>query len=322
MSNDVEQAAQSTRGGSRLAVLRSLATLLGDVCKSLLQSPKSEDWRRPWGEREITSTRPGYPLYSSWLALHPEYQNFRRFRTSRMRLLLAKQDAVSQLEVELRDLDRNEEAELFLGSMRLDRNAVRQSVLQKLDAAFKDYDDFLLRSTQILRMPETRFEDLVATDVWLNSTGCISRTESAYLKAENWDLVNLCGIGESVSRDHSLLTTRVTQAIGQLRAGMRRRDSYSVTVMNVPVGHVRIVLKLLTALTSIVLLLTPMAALNVVHSNGLRFLVIFFSTSIFVSILIFATPARLLETLAASAAYAAVLAVFVSGSTTPGSAKQ
>lgn len=56
-----------------------------------------------------------------------------------MRLLLIKQDQISQLEKKLHDIDANEEAELYLGSCRLDANSQRAEVLQQLEAAFSVY---------------------------------------------------------------------------------------------------------------------------------------------------------------------------------------
>ncbi|KAF2468911.1 uncharacterized protein BDR25DRAFT_230846, partial [Lindgomyces ingoldianus] len=165
----------------------------------------------------VNTHRPGYPLYSSWLASHSQCQNFRRFKTTRMRLLLAKQDEVSKLESELKAIDWDETAELFLGSMRLDKNAKRKDVMCKLDVAIKEYDELLLRSRDILNMPDSSIHNLHVMDTWLRTTGCIARSEFEYVKAEDWDIVNICGIGHAVRRDDSLLTTRITNALGELR---------------------------------------------------------------------------------------------------------
>jgi hypothetical protein len=43
----------------------------------------------------------GYPLYASFLARHSEFQHFRRFRKTRMHMLLLKQDVISKLEKQL-----------------------------------------------------------------------------------------------------------------------------------------------------------------------------------------------------------------------------
>lgn len=56
-----------------------------------------------------------------------------------MRLLLTKQDCVAQLEKKLDDVDGAEQSELFLGSMRRDRNGERTQVLRDLDKALAEY---------------------------------------------------------------------------------------------------------------------------------------------------------------------------------------
>jgi hypothetical protein len=66
-------------------------------------------------------------------------KNLRRFRIVRMWMLLLKQNKIAQLEEELNKIDREEEAELWLGSWRKDRNACRKDVLARLDETFSDY---------------------------------------------------------------------------------------------------------------------------------------------------------------------------------------
>ena len=56
-----------------------------------------------------------------------------------MRLLLLKQDRLSQLEKRLEKVDREEVALLSLGSSRDDNNPERISVLAEIDAALADY---------------------------------------------------------------------------------------------------------------------------------------------------------------------------------------
>lgn len=89
----------------------------------------------------------GYPSYCSYLSRNPELQCFRRFSEVRMRILLFKQDAVTQLEQELWKVDREEEdSTLWLDTNRRDKNEVRKTVLQDLEVALKDYGKRRVRS--------------------------------------------------------------------------------------------------------------------------------------------------------------------------------
>ena len=67
-----------------------------------------------------------------------------------MRLLLYKQDAISQLEDELNRIDKEEKAELFLGNARRDQNEQRKEVLQRLDEALTDYGASVHLTTPVL----------------------------------------------------------------------------------------------------------------------------------------------------------------------------
>ena len=97
------------------------------LCRKVLTFFLAELWKN------------GYPLYSLFLSSQTGLQNFRRFRTLRMRMLLLKQDRISRLEEQLNEIDRSEPAVLFLGNCRRDKNEHRESVLKKLDDAFSDY---------------------------------------------------------------------------------------------------------------------------------------------------------------------------------------
>lgn len=91
-------------------------------------------------DRQVAGTyRKGYSQLSSLIGDIPEFQNFRRFRRTRARLMLRKQDLVVQLENKLDHIDNAEQSELFLGSMRKDENEERKHILQELDEALKDY---------------------------------------------------------------------------------------------------------------------------------------------------------------------------------------
>lgn len=64
---------------------------------------------------------------------------FRRFGHLHTRILLHKQDALTELEQRLTDLDTNDANQFFLHSRRSDRNAARLSLLDEIDVKLKDY---------------------------------------------------------------------------------------------------------------------------------------------------------------------------------------
>jgi hypothetical protein len=64
----------------------------------------------------------------------------------RARLLLRKQDQLSELEKSLEEIDSQESCPLFLGMTRCDRNEDRNTILSKIDRALVDYGMILILS--------------------------------------------------------------------------------------------------------------------------------------------------------------------------------
>lgn len=86
--------------------------------------------------------RPGYPPFSSFLGRYPEMRSFRRFGMVRMRLLLKQQDKIILLGQKLFNIHTSEEREIWLGSIRRDKNGQRTDVLRHLNRELKLYGEF------------------------------------------------------------------------------------------------------------------------------------------------------------------------------------
>ena len=87
----------------------------------------------------VEDYRPGYPQFSALVGSHDAFHVYRRFSSTRARLLLLKQDRVSALEQQLEKIDHEETSPLFLGAARRDCNAARLQVLDDIDAALAEY---------------------------------------------------------------------------------------------------------------------------------------------------------------------------------------
>ena len=88
----------------------------------------------------------GYSRFTALIAAHPSFHISRRFTTLRARLLLLKQDRVSELEEKLERLDRDESRKLFLASTRRDANPARRQVLSEIGSALGDYGIIFTRT--------------------------------------------------------------------------------------------------------------------------------------------------------------------------------
>ena len=87
----------------------------------------------------VESFQSGYPQVAALLGAREQFRIFRRFATVRMRLILYKQDQITQLEAELHAIDNKEKKLIFLGARRKDQNQERAAKLQQLDTALIEY---------------------------------------------------------------------------------------------------------------------------------------------------------------------------------------
>lgn len=81
----------------------------------------------------------GYPRFAALVGSHQSLQVCRRFSKLRARLLLLKQDKLSQLEEQLETVDKKETTLIFLGCRRRDKNEERESILNEIDDTLMDY---------------------------------------------------------------------------------------------------------------------------------------------------------------------------------------
>ena len=98
--------------------------------------------------------------------------------TLRARLLLLKQDRISQLETKLKRLDENEDCEIFLASSRDDSNHDRLQLLADLDSALADYGTFDLF--------------VQAAYALLLDTASITPSLIALVKISRWSVTIVC----------------------------------------------------------------------------------------------------------------------------------
>jgi hypothetical protein len=89
--------------------------------------------------RLVEDYRPGYPRFTALVSTYDRFFVCRRFDKLRSRLLLLKQDRLSQLERRLEQVDQQEVSPLFLGMSRSDRNMDRISLLSEIEFCLADY---------------------------------------------------------------------------------------------------------------------------------------------------------------------------------------
>ncbi|KAF2726708.1 hypothetical protein EJ04DRAFT_582518 [Polyplosphaeria fusca] len=162
---------------------------------------------------QFDSFRSGYPKFTALLALHPAFQNFRRFSRVRLRLLLVKQDEIVELESSLDQIDTQEKRALFLGCRRRDTNNERQELLSKMRISISEYDSMMKDYQHALHLPDANQRDVVSVQNWINGTGCIARAETAYLDRID-DLAGMARSHDGASHRTEIAVEKIASILG------------------------------------------------------------------------------------------------------------
>ncbi|KAH8897682.1 hypothetical protein GQ53DRAFT_637562, partial [Thozetella sp. PMI_491] len=148
----------------------------------------------------IDGFRSGYPQFSALTSAYDGFFVCRRFARLRARVLLAKQDRLSQLEHELDQVDQEESRPLFLGKMRGDLNTKRTELLGRIEDCLDNYvDSFLEKTQRALRMQSANPKDVESLKNWIDGTGSLSSAETSYLGHAH-DLVSLASCDDKATR--------------------------------------------------------------------------------------------------------------------------
>ncbi|KAK8001831.1 hypothetical protein PG991_014053 [Apiospora marii] len=174
--------------------------------------------------KQIEDYPAGYPQLSAIIGAHPSLNVFRRFLRLRARLMLQKQEQLAHMESRLDAIDSGEQRRFYLATFRGDRNAERNTLLNQMDAALRDYDDFSERTERTIARVSPRPRDVQNLQNWVENTGAVVEEETLFLGAQD-DLLSLGSLGrDEVVR---ILEGPAEDAIIWLRA-MRGCNSYDI----------------------------------------------------------------------------------------------
>ncbi|KAI0379232.1 hypothetical protein F5Y04DRAFT_260028 [Hypomontagnella monticulosa] len=250
---------------------------------------------------KIEDYPPGYPRFAALTSSHPSFHVFRRFSMLRARMLLHKQDGISQLESTLERIDLEEPKAIFLGSRRKDANDARRDILAKIDEAMADYDDLLSRTHQAFTYKSARTRDLSNIRDWLGNTGSISREEAAYI----WhtDLVSLSnsasdGILDWIEGPIEDIIIWLSSIAGKDFRGGTSRDS---DLHIFPDRLVKTTARVILAFLAATFLLIPITITTFFEALHLRLGVVLIGTTAFVIALSLTAKAKMGELFIAGA---------------------
>ncbi|KAI4219945.1 MAG: hypothetical protein LQ349_008215 [Xanthoria aureola] len=273
----------------------------------------------------------GYPKIAALAATDPSFLIYRKFGWLHNRLLLYLQDEIVALEYKLNKLDQrtfSHDNEIKLKSRREDFNnpGLRQDTIKQITEKLKEYDEHLLRfqKIQAIRRPTVRNQTSLYN--FIHQTRGLVDSESKWIR-EGADLAAVAREEEHGWFNGFLedtlhkISPRATQAIfrtneQKIATGQERVFLISPFRLDV---FLRVVLTILAAvllLLPVVILfeLQPTKASQIRRNGGFQILTIFLFTLLFSASCSIFTKARRQEVFTATAAYSAVLVVFL-GST-------
>ncbi|CZR67627.1 uncharacterized protein PAC_17526 [Phialocephala subalpina] len=258
----------------------------------------------------------GYPGYCSFIASENDFFMLRRFASVSARIALSLQDQVVVLEERLNELDwkysRKEEEDINNGSFR-DDDDERSEVLEELRLAILKYNEFVLQQAEIKKHPTASSQDVQSLQIWHwnHQNRAIDPSEASYL-SHPLDLFSVVPKEKTPLR--RLLERWKTFRIHWLWKEEKAPELPLYDKENVNYISDKKIDTFITVLIIVVgmaMLIAPMWVLEYLSKPVAKLGTITAFVVVFLGCVSYASVAKPFEVLAATAAYSAVLMVFL-----------
>ncbi|SPO00538.1 uncharacterized protein DNG_03286 [Cephalotrichum gorgonifer] len=264
--------------------------------------------RKPW--KYI-----GYKGYANFIASDDDFLILRRFESLSARVALSLQDKITVLEEELDKFDRiysrPESRDVHNGTMRDDIIEERTELLDIIAKKLQRYNDFLLQQTSLKKLPPAQRRDIRSIRNWHfnHDYGAIATQEQKYL--DKPDLINIVHKEKTPLRRFidSSLYLRTLPIFKQRKDELYHYDAGHVSYYSDKRidGFVSAVIVAI----GVTMLITPLWILQGLNTLTMKLGIITIFIFIFLLLLSFTMVSKPFEALGATAAYAAVLMVFI-----------
>ncbi|KAF2173237.1 hypothetical protein M409DRAFT_17182 [Zasmidium cellare ATCC 36951] len=285
--------------------ITSSTTTISNPTPSVLEKQPDEPWKTH-----------GYPELTRWMASSNDFLVLRRFSQVGVRLTLKLQDELVRMEEQLRQMDdfasNQPERRGGSGSYRLDEGSPRDKLLEEMAPRLREYYDFVNAFSQIKSRPGAQNFQILHVRNWFdNHHDAIYEPEREFVAEQNdGDLITLVDKPKSLLRQFLQRFTgtvrlfRVRQRADRIRSSTTRY--YSDRWFDTFTSAVIIA-------GGLVMLFVPIWWLNSVVENSKRLGINTGFVFLFAVLLFGATTnaTKGFEVLAATAAYAAVLMVYL-----------
>lgn len=273
-------------------------------------------WRKEDGrERHVSriDDHPlGYPRLAAFMNSSDNFLMCRRFSFLHSRVLLHRQDELAEMEKTLLAMDDEDVDldELALGSRRRDDERTeepsRSSLINKIDAKLRDYDELALRVRSMVAVPRPSERDYRSFYRWIDNEKPLCREETKFVKHHD-DFMALAekqegGWFDGVLEDAlSVFPRSFTRYILSTAEERRKTDDEYVQLYSKK--RVDLLVRLILTIFTVALLMAPTAVLFLVPEHAVvKLVVIVVFTMLFSAALGIFTKAKRHEMFAATAA--------------------
>ncbi|KAF6217660.1 hypothetical protein HO133_006762 [Letharia lupina] len=268
--------------------------------------------RKPW---KYT----GYQSFSAFVASDNDFFVLRKFGALSARVLLGLQDQLSRLEQDLEALEKTarekDAPDVHNGSFRQETRKDRQALVGQAQPLLREYNELILQHSRIRARPQVPKKDICSLDNWFfNNGNAILAEETAYTKYPS-DLFSLVPTPKSPLR--SLLEHSSHFRLLKL---WQQKTFDSTTLNDKHIHYIsdekidRFTATIIMTL-GLIMLIAPLWILAFLGGLVQRLGVISAFIVLFVALVSVTTVTKPFESLAAAAAYSAVLMVFLQMST-------
>jgi len=256
----------------------------------------------------------GYPEIASFIGSDKDFFIFRRFNVLSARNMLFLQDELVELEDKLEqvDLAESRSGHLWnLHSRREDSNAARKALMAEIRVKLCEYQEALHAQSLVLALEPASDVYVESIANWCDLKKPTVEMESHFLDKRG-DLVSLAGGQSSKELLEHYLERNWYHLFRTKEKGEAANSSLSSTVEYYSVGRIKHAARVFLALVSVIFAIIPVPLLLYIQSTGIRISIITAFSVVFAAIFSVMTNSRTPEMFITMAAYAALLAVFVS----------
>lgn len=256
----------------------------------------------------------GYKNYTRLVGLDANFFYVRQFRTLNVRIVLAMQDQITELEEQLdrldQDLSKDDAPDIHNGSFRQETSRERLELIWTIQRRLRDYNVYLDSYSRIGTRSHVAARDIQSVQSWTKAfPKAIHDEELGYLKRSD-DLIYVNPKSDSALR--RLFTGVASRGLPWFRRHPSDTQGYDQkTTFLHDEERAEVFFTRLTIVAGLLMLIGPIWILEFVAGPLQRLGVITAFILLFLFLVSFATTARPFESLAAAAAYSAVLMVFL-----------